>query len=325
TYIQAGSLTLNQSNILPLTSLITLGTPGTSSSALSSIGGNLDLNNFNQTVGGLADAAFNNANNSVSSNDSYIRTLTLANAAGTSNTFSGSIGTNGNAGIKLIMGGPGTQVLAGTNPYKGGTAINGGTLVLANPNAGNNTVIGPITVIGNGSNSASAGNGILQLAADNQISDTTAMTLAGGTFSPNGHSETLGTLTLAGTSGDAHSIINFGGTPGVLTFADSSGSLGSGILDIQGWNGQTNGGGNDQLIIGSGGSLSSAQLSQIQFINPNGAGRNYTAIQRSNGEIVSGSAISPTPEPDALLVLSLAFATAGVLIARRRNAPPQCA
>ena len=50
--------------------------------------------------------------------------------AGASATFSGSL-QDGSGGLSLLMGGTGTQVLAGSNTYSGGTTINGGTLLLA--------------------------------------------------------------------------------------------------------------------------------------------------------------------------------------------------
>ena len=51
-----------------------------------------------------------------------------------SSIFSGSIQGSGTLGtISLVMNGPGTQVLAGSNSYTGGTTINAGTLLATSP------------------------------------------------------------------------------------------------------------------------------------------------------------------------------------------------
>jgi hypothetical protein len=92
--------------------------------------------------------------------------------------------------------------------------------------------------------------------------------------------------------------INLAGNSAILRFADSHtnswASQLSGVIPrlmVYGWNGSTNGGGTDQLAFGSSGSsLTSSQVSQIRFINPNGfASGTYPARILSNGEVVPTS------------------------------------
>jgi len=109
--------------------------------------------------------------------------------------------------------------------------------------------------------------------------------------------ETMGTLTLTSSS-----TLNLSGS--IFTFADSSGadatwSSGS-LLGITGWNGNTGGGGADQVNFGASG-LSATQLSQIRFYNPGGglAPGVYFGSLTAGGELVPGTLV-PVPEPSTL-------------------------
>ncbi len=99
-------------------------------------GGTLDLNGMSQQVVSLADAGPGSAGTVISSTAGYVpSTLTLSPTGGTT-TFSGMIAGGGTLGtIKLVMSGSGTQVLAGTNTYTGGTEASSGTLDFARPSA----------------------------------------------------------------------------------------------------------------------------------------------------------------------------------------------
>lgn len=66
---------------------------------------------------------------------------TISVGAGTTSTFSGTIIGNGS----LTKTGPGTLILKGNNPYKGGTNIDGGTLMIDNYRS---LGTGPVTVHG---------------------------------------------------------------------------------------------------------------------------------------------------------------------------------
>lgn len=233
----------------------------------------------------------------------------------------------------LTKAGAGQLTLTGNNDfYTGAITVSGGTLQLATTLSPNKvTGKGSLTVTGDGSRIASATNGVLQLGASNQINDTVAVTLAGGTFSVNGQSEGtatahgMGTLTLASATSSA---IDFGNTAGVVSFADSRATLAGqsqngGNLFIYNWNGSSTGSGANQLFIGTSGSqlLSSDQLAEIQFVTPSGSATNMTAKQLGSGELVPDTTISPTPEPSGLISFLFGIGGLTVLIARRRLPP----
>ena len=94
--------------------------------------GTVELNNFNQTVGTLADGTGGGGVVNLAG-----ATLTIG-ASNASSVFSGTI--NGTGGLTKI--GTGVFNLKGTNNYTGTTAVNGGALVL------DSALIGPVTVNG---------------------------------------------------------------------------------------------------------------------------------------------------------------------------------
>lgn len=221
-----------------------------------------DLNNFNETIGGLSGAG------SVTMGTGN---LTFANT--TNQAFSGIIsGTGG-----ITMAGSATQTLSGENTFIGPVNIDSGTLMMGAPDVFNNSV---------------------------------SMSLNGGTFATGGFSDTLDTLTLT-----ADSTINFGDGSSVLRFSDSSALTWTGgtTLFLTNWSGVIEGGGIDQLYIGTNPSgVTSAQLSQIKFVDPFGfAPGVYAAQILASGEIV------PVPEPSVLLV---AFALLAWALWRERRA-----
>jgi autotransporter-associated beta strand protein len=175
----------------------------------------------------------------------------------TNQAFSGII--SGTGGV--TMAGSATQTLSGENTFTGTININSGTLLLGAPDVINNSV---------------------------------NMNLNGGTFATGGFSDTLNTLTLT-----ADSTIDLGNGSSVLRFSDSSAlAWTSGTtLSITNWTGLLEGGGTDQLYIGTNPSgVTTTQLSQIKFINPFGLPAGiYDARILSSGEIV------PVPEPATIL------------------------
>jgi fibronectin-binding autotransporter adhesin len=82
-------------------------------------GGTLDLNAYNQVVGGLSGTG-----GTVTNNGSGTPVLTV-NQTGTS-TFSGLMAGN----IALTKSGDGTANLTNTNTYTGATNVNAGTLIV---------------------------------------------------------------------------------------------------------------------------------------------------------------------------------------------------
>jgi|GEM_PF-7057669 len=93
----------------------------------------LDLNAFNQTVGGLGDGAGGSLLTDISTStvNASTSTLTLnfASSAGT-RSFSGQIVDGSIRKIAIIKVGTGTQVLSGANSYTGTTTISGGKLTI---------------------------------------------------------------------------------------------------------------------------------------------------------------------------------------------------
>jgi hypothetical protein len=126
--------------------------------------------------------------------------------------------------------------------------------------------------------------GTLLLGSANRITDTSNMRLSGGTFATGGNNETLGTLTLA-----ANSTIDLGNGASILRFANSAQEAWTSgtTLTIVNWNGDS-----DALYFDSAmTALTSGQVSQIRFLNPNGVTGVFGAILLPDGKCV------PVPEP----------------------------
>jgi autotransporter-associated beta strand protein len=178
------TLRLGNANALPSTGLLVFGTNAQNNTAT------LDLNGFAATVGGLSGSG----NARITSGVGGAVTLTTAPTNGTA-TFAGIIG-NGSGTVSLVKSGSGTQTLTGVNTFTGGTTVSGGTLALSNNNA--NVLSGAVTV--------NAG-ATLRAVGMNIISDTSALTLNGGTYAMGSNGDYIGSLTMngnatvAGTSG----------------------------------------------------------------------------------------------------------------------------
>lgn len=177
----------------------------------------------------------------------------IETAAGTTLTYGGRI--TGSA--DFTKSGEGTlQVTgSGTNNYSGTTTISEGTMVLAK-NSG-------VQAIGSGDIFLQDG-GTLLLENSNQIANSTALELAGGTFSTGtGWSESLGPLTLT-----SDSTISLGSAAHLLQFA--SANLVSWVpgasLTIFGWEGAAESSGTaGQIRFASIPSFTQAQLNNISF------------------------------------------------------------
>jgi autotransporter-associated beta strand protein len=227
------------------------------------------------------------------------RTVTTSNTALT--TFSGVVsGTGG-----ITKEGPGRLAFTGTtaNTYTGPTTVNAGTLELAK-SSGVASIAGSAITVNSG--------GTLLLGSSNQIIDSANLTLAGGTLSTGdtvGFSETLGTLTLSGTSS-----IDLGTAAHMLNFANSSALSGawSGTLTIYGWTGlpQTSGT-SGQIYFGSNVSgLTPSQLAMISFSGFGGG-----SILLTSGELV------PTAIPEAGTVVAAALLALLAAWRERRRLP----
>ncbi len=117
-------LTAAQINSLYLTGASAYGALPTTSPVQIASGATLDLGGASQTVAGLSDLS--GGGGAVTDSTSAAPTLTVAPAGGSA-TFSGVI-QDGAGKTSLILNGPGTQVLAGSNTYSGPTTITAGTL-----------------------------------------------------------------------------------------------------------------------------------------------------------------------------------------------------
>ncbi len=152
--------------------------------------------------------------------------------------------------------------------------------------------------------------GTVQLAANNQIADTTKVALSGGTLNLNGFSEGsagvtgIGALTLT-----ANSTLDFGaGALSVIQFAGVNGHLNNAILQITNWNGlpEVGGAGDRLLFAGLPADFSSAYpQSQVTFNGIAG----YGLMDYSGYYEVFG--VTPVPEPATWAAGILAVATLG--------------
>jgi fibronectin-binding autotransporter adhesin len=158
------------------------------------------------TLGGLTSAS----NLTLASN---VTGLTLNPGTGTTNTYSGNLGS-ATAGMTLTMSGSGTQILSGTNTFTGATTLTSGTLsVGASANLGNANLLvfngGTLQITGTTLNSYAAGmigtHAVTQTAAKaikfdiadaaNNFTISQNLTQSTGGLTKSG----AGTLTLTGT------------------------------------------------------------------------------------------------------------------------------
>lgn len=110
TTINNGMVLISTTNVLPITTDLTIN------------GGSLNINNISQTLGSISGGGSGISINGLTS------VLTVGNASNT--TFSGAISNTG----KLTKVGIGTLTLSGVNTYGGGTNINNGILKIGADN-----------------------------------------------------------------------------------------------------------------------------------------------------------------------------------------------
>jgi fibronectin-binding autotransporter adhesin len=185
-----------------INSLTFTGTGTSATSAVGIGGGNLltiNATNANgNTAGNGITVQTGSGNHTISSNVALggNQTWTVTDAA-TTLTASGAISGGSNT---LTKAGAGTLLFSGStaNIYTGLTTVSAGELDL-NKTAGVNAIAGNATVNG----------GTLKLLGSNQIANTSAVTVSGGTFDIGANSDTVGAVTL--TSG------NINGAGGTLT------------------------------------------------------------------------------------------------------------
>jgi len=242
------------------------------------------------------------------------RTLTFTGTSTAANTFALPIGDNGSGKTSVDKTGAGNWTLTAANTFTGTATVSAGVLKL---NATGNGAMGDV-----GSVVVNSG-GTLLLGAANQINGSStagagSMTLGGGTFATGGFGQgsgMLGTLTLSTTS-----TIDLGAGTSVVHYAASNGQAWTGELVVLNWNGTIgSGGGTDQLFFGSSTTgLTSSQVNEIVFENPNGVAGNYSAEILNTGEVV---AFKPIPEPGTFAAGGLLMGLAAWWERRRRQVP----
>lgn len=219
----------------------------------------------------------------------------VLNYAGTNVTMNRQIvATNGGGTIK--MANTNTVVtLTGSASGAGTLEIGGGTLVLSNTNSPNSFSPAAIKVDSGAT---------LQLAANNQIGDSTGLILNGGTLvtgtASTRHSETLGTLTL--TANSTLDLGSWNGGSNTLQFADSSSITWTpgAILTITSWQGTPyTPSAISEILFGSAG-LTGTQLAQIQFANQGNLPGGFI-----------GNELVPVPEPHVYASAAALLATIG--------------
>ena len=210
-------------------------------------------------------------------------------------TFSGIVTYLNHPNYALQKTGDGTLVFSGAtaNSFAPGTTFQvlGGTLQLQK-SAGTNAIDNDLAV----SSGAS-----VKLAADDQIANSSALTLLGGAFDANGLSETLGALTING----ANSSIDFGAGSSTLQFA--SGAFTAGGLTIYNWDGPA-----DSWRFGSDPTAFVAALGNDLVFDGYGPGGTVTDLGGGVWEV------TPVPEPSTSLLLLAGLGSACTLWRRRR-------
>lgn len=258
-----GTVALNSGSKLTVAggSNVTSGTAGLTLGAIT-LNGNATLEASNPTGGGATQIT------SAAATALGANTLTVQGNGNT--TLSGVVGGTGG----ITKAGAGIMTLSGSsaNTYTGVTAVNGGELILNKSASGTNAIVGNITIAG----------GTLSLGQQNQIADTSAMTITdGGTFKLGGRGETLASITISSSSPGAVATIDLGnaiGSPALilnsnLTLGDNTALVGGGTIRRTGGNltlnlngGQVSG---DLVSIGS---LDAGSIINITKNAGNGSG-----------------------------------------------------
>lgn len=251
TVVSNGTLRIAQANAIPSVGAGNVGVHGS---------GVIDLNGFNNVINGLT------GNGTVDVQTAGESTLTVGNN-NASSSFSGTL-TDTVGTLHLTKIGNGTLTLEGAHSYSGNTTINGGTLLVNNPNA-----------IGSGNSPLAMNGGALRTTTSLSLTNLTG---AVGSSLANAEGATATLITHRGT-GNYTGVISDGasGTLGVY--------VASGALRLNAANTYSGG-----TIVASGATL------EIGVINPGGSGNAGSGgIVASNGAVISlPTAVSTAASPN---------------------------
>ncbi len=206
----------------------------------------------------------------------------------------------------IVTGTVGNQVTGGSIAFSG-TAGGAGTLNVNLSGTSAKVTVNPTVAdsFGDATTTIKVTQGTLLLGGSNVIGNNTAIDLAGGTFNTGGKDETVGALTLSGSS-----TIDFSNNTATSTLSFTTGTNdGSYLLSVYNWAGGPSG--TTHLNFNPG--LTSGFLNNVQFYSGAGSGGGWSqgALQLGSGELV------PIPEP-ATIVGALAFVGLVALRERRR-------
>ena len=334
TTIKAGELRFGQSGASNNSTIRLLNTTGTASATVTLAGAaaqNLSSSMVVQT--GSSGTAVLQSQNASATTTQWNGTTTLNRGLTVGANNSGAtlqVGTLTASSAQTVTVGSGTAVGAnnGTVSFAGnvdnlnvGAVVNSGTLLLAKTSSALVHAVGSGLTVNAGATAKLGGTG------GDQIFDSMAVNLNGGTFDTGGVSEGstlavgIGALSLA-----SNSIINMSGSS-IIHFAASGSQTWGGQLSIYNWNGTPIlGAGTEQILFGTGAnstSLTSTQLNNILFYSGSGTGFLGTAafatLNGVNGEIVPSVVSIPVPEPSTWAAAALALG-AIVWTQRRRFA-----
>ena len=234
------------------------------------------------TGGGIIDQSGTGAlrfnGNVVSNSGAGSKTLTLQGSTSGTGELAGVIGDGTAAPTNVAKQGTGTWTLSGTSTYTGTTNVTGGQLIIS----------GKL----NATTSLNVANATVTLENTDAVNINAAVNLAEGSVIQAGNfSNALGALTVSGNA-----VLAMSGTNGIITFGDSaSADWTGGALSITGWSGLESGGGTERVIFENAG-LTTGELAQITFVNPEGF------APGTYGAAFIGNEIVPLiPEPSVLL------------------------
>jgi autotransporter-associated beta strand protein len=249
TTISGGTIESGVANALPATTQLSLATTGSS--------GNLNLNNYNQTVGGLSGGS--STSGIIITGSGIGGVLTVVNPNSGTSTYAGAIsGTGG-----LVLGvnntnGPNnlrTLLLTGASTYTGPTTINSGTL----QTGANYVLTGGVLPVGPYTNPPSTYPGTFTLAASaNALLNLNNFNLAIGSLqgggpvggninlgNGNGQASTGGTLQIIQTINTVYAGVISGNGNLVV------GGTGGGVLELVGNNTFQGNVSADLIVLGS--------------------------------------------------------------------------